>query len=181
MVAQQEMVNGVDVGELRNKVTILKRDPDLAQFNFRISNKWVDGGHSRTTITDFYGANDIHRHRKSFFLDADEPPVLLGEDQGANPVEYLLCALASCLTSSMVYHAAIRGIHIDEIESDIEGDIDIRGFMGVRDDVRKGYRNIKVTFRVKSDAPKEQLEELARFSPVLDVVSHGTEVTLEVM
>jgi uncharacterized OsmC-like protein len=178
MAIQQEMLNGVDVEELKQKVEVVQKDPDRAQFQFRIRNRWLIAGRNQTTITDFDGDGQTNRHAQPFILDADEPPLLLGEDQGANPVEYLLTALVSCLTSSLVYHAAVRGIHIEEVESEVEGDLDIRGFMGVAPDVRKGYRNIRVTFRVKSDAPKEKLEELARFSPVLDVVSNGTNVSL---
>jgi len=180
MVVQQELINGVDVGELRGKVQALKENPELGKFNFRVSNKWINGGHNRTTVTDFYGTSQVHQHRPAFKIDADEPPVLLGQDQGANPVEHLLNALAGCLTSSIVYHAAIRGIEIEEIESTVEGDIDIRGFMGLSNEVRKGYKNIKVTFRIQSDAPKEKLEELAKFSPVFDVVSHGTDVEVRI-
>lgn len=179
MVAQQEIVNGVDVGELRDKVRQMRETPDQAEFSFRVRNQWVNGGHNRTTVCDFYGAGDVHPHERPFEIEADEPPLLLGEDRGANPVEHLLNALAGCLTSSLVYHAAIRGIRIEAVESTVEGDLDIRGFMGITPEVRKGYRNIRVTFRVQSDAPKEQLDALCRFSPVFDVVSNGTQVCIE--
>jgi uncharacterized OsmC-like protein len=178
MTVQEEIINGVEVEELKSKAQEFKRDPELAKFKFRVQNHWFSCGHNQTTITDFEGAGETHRHETSFILDADEPPLLLGGDLGASPVEYLLTALVSCLTSSLVYHAAIRGIHIEEIESNVEGDLDVRGFMGLADDVRKGYQNIRVTFRVKSNAPKEKLDELCRFSPVLDVVSHGTNVSI---
>ncbi len=178
MPIQQEMLNGVDVEELIHKAGTFQQDPDRAQFKFHIRNRWLTGGHNQTTVADFDGDGRTHSRAQPFILDADEPPLLLGEDRGPSPVEYLLTALASCLTSSLVYHAAVRGIRIDEVESEVEGDIDIRGFMGLAPDVRKGYRNIRVTFRVKSDAPKEKLEELCRFSPIFDVVSNGTNVTL---
>ncbi len=113
-------------------------------------------------------------------LEADEPPVLLGEDRTANPVEYLLHALASCLTSSIIYKAAARGITIESLESTLEGDLDARAFLELSNDVRKGYQNIRVTFKVKSGASPEELKECAEFSPVLDVVTHGTPVSLRI-
>ncbi len=149
----------------------LKAKPELAKFHFRAENTWLNAGHSQTTITDFYGVGEQIAH--------DEPFVLLSNDEGPNPVEHLLNALVSCLTGALVYHAAIRGIHLEEVESTVEGDIDVRGFMGISDEVRKDYQNIKVTFRVKTDAPEEKLQECARFAPVFDVVTHGTEVDLQ--
>lgn len=179
MVAQN-VVNGVDVAELKRKAGMMQQNPPLAKFEFRVQNKWLDAGHSQTTIRDFDGAGQHIEHRRTFQIDADEPPVLLGQDEGANPVEHLLNALVTCLTGAMVYHAAIRGIRIEEIESTVEGGLDIRGFMGLAPDVRKGYQNIRVNFKVKSDGTPEALEQCARFSPVFDVVSNGTNVSLSV-
>jgi uncharacterized OsmC-like protein len=113
-------------------------------------------------------------------LDADEPPVLLGEDQGANPVEFVLHALAACLTTSMVYHAAARAIRIESIESRLEGDLDLRGFLGLSKDVRPGYQNLRVNFTVKSDAPAETLRELTQFSPVFDMMTNPVPVAISV-
>lgn len=112
--------------------------------------------------------------------DADEPAILVGTDKGANPVEYVLHALAACLTTSMVYHAAARGIRIEELESQLEGDLDLRGFMSIGPDVRKGYQNIRVTFKVKSDAPAEKLKELCQFSPVFDTIRNPVAVAIDV-
>ncbi len=176
---EHRMINGVDVDGLAEKIHALQGDPDLARFHFRVSNQWMDGGHNQTTINDFDGVGQRISHQQQFKLDADEPPVLLGHDQGANPVEHLLNALAACLTSSLVYHAAARGIQVEEVESSVEGDLDIQGFMGISDKVRKGYQNIQVNFRVKSDADEETLKELAQFSPVFDTVSNGTKVELK--
>jgi len=175
------VVNGVDVDRLGETVEAIRARSELGKFRFRAHNIWQKvGGYSKTEITDLYGMGEDHRHAQAFELVADEPPVLLGEDRGANPVEHLLSALVTCLTGSLVYHAAARGIVIDEVESEVEGELDLRGFLGIADDVRKGYQNIKVTFHVKSDAPSDQLEECARLSPVLDVVSNGTTVDLEI-
>jgi uncharacterized OsmC-like protein len=179
-MAQVTLVNGVDVDALKEKAGALKEDPELAQFHFRTHTEWLGCGHSRTTIKEFYGLKDTILHDHAFVLDADEPHVLLGGDEGANPVEHLLNALVTCLTGALVYHAAVRGFEIEGLEADVEGDLDVRGFMGIDPGVRKGYQNIRVTFRAKSDAPPEKLEECARFSPVFDVVTNGTDVELKI-
>ncbi|HPD16937.1 MAG TPA: OsmC family protein [Planctomycetota bacterium] len=179
-VAEETLINGVDVTALGEKAEALRSDPGLGKSRFRITNRWLGCGRNRSTVAGFHALRQDIPHEQTFELEADEPPVLLGTDEGANPVEYLLHALASCLTTSLVYHAAVRGIHIEEVESTLEGDLDIRGFMGLAPDVRKGYQNITVTFRVKSDAPAAKLRELANFSPVFDVVSHGTKVDLKI-
>ena len=179
-MSEHKLINGVDVTELGAKAKALKGEPELAQFKFRATNKWESCGLNHTYVTDFYGTKQTIAHRNPFTLVADEPPVLLGGDDGANPVEHLLHALISCLTTSMVYHAAVKGIKIEALESEIEGEIYLRGFMGLEPDVRKGYQNIKITWKVKSDAPPEKLEEFARFSPVFDVVTNGTKVELNI-
>jgi uncharacterized OsmC-like protein len=114
-------------------------------------------------------------------MDADEPAILAGADKGANPVEHLLHALASCLTTSMIAHAAVRGIRIEALESRLEGDIDLRGFLGLANDVPKGYTAIRATFRVKAD-PKDmpRIAELAQFSPVFNTLMRGTVVDVQV-
>lgn len=175
------IANGIDMDVLHKTVSAIKDDPTLGRSKFRIRNKWIKGGHNRTTVGDFFAAGKENSHKESFLLDADEPELLAGEDLGANPVEHLLNALAGCLTSSMVYHAALRGIEIEELESSLEGDLDLRGFMDLSKDVRKGYENIRVTFKVKTDAENlEKLRELTEFSPVFDVVRHGTPVDVRI-
>jgi len=180
-IAESRVINGIDVIEFGNTVQAVKTDPELAKFQFRASNRWDTGGYNRTTIKEFYGAGEEHGTQdRIFVLEADEPPVLLGEDRTATPVEYLLHALASCLTSSIIYKAAARGISVESVESTLEGDLDARAFLGVSNDERKGYQNIRVIFKVKSDATAEVLQECAEFSPVLDVVTHGTPVSLRI-
>ena len=176
----KNVVNGVDVEALKEKAGVLKQQPELGKFTFKATNRWLGGGHSKTTVTEFHGEGKDIEHDQAFEMEADEPHVLLGGDEGANPVEHLLNALCTCLTGAMVYHAAVRGIKIDEVESTVEGDLDVRGFMGLSDDVRKGYQNIDVTFKVKSDASPEKLKECALFSPVHDVVANGTNVNLKI-
>lgn len=177
---ESQVVNGVDVQALSETIRALRKEPELAKFQFKVNNEWLEGGHSRTTIESFYGTRTEHPHTRPFSLEAAEPPVLLGADEGPNPVEHLLNALVTCLTGAMVYHAAARGIRIDEIESSVDGDLDVRGFMGISPEIRKGYENVRVKFRVRSNGTPEQLRECALFSPVFDVVSNGTKVDVAV-
>lgn len=177
-------INGVDVDRLFATIDAVGKDTSLADFRFRAENSWMRGGHNRSTIQGFYGAGQEDPTRtKPFVLDNDEPAVLLGEDHGANPVEYVLHALAGCVTTSLVYHASARGIRIDEVSSTLEGQLDLRGFLGMDDSVRNGYEKIRVTLRVKGDATDEQLEELCRLaerrSPVFDIVSNPVPVEVK--
>jgi hypothetical protein len=125
-------INGVAVDELFRTIDAVKKSPVIATFKFRAENQWIEGGHNRTTLKNFYGTQQDHEHRSPFVLDADEPPLLLGRDIGPNPVEYALTALAACVTTSIVYHAAAKGIAIRSMESKLEGDIDLQGFLGLR-------------------------------------------------
>jgi uncharacterized OsmC-like protein len=172
--------NGVDVTALFETIDTLKKDASLAQFRFRARNRWLGGDANRTTCDGFFGAGREQAHRQPFAMDCGEPAALLGEDRGANPVEHVLNALAGCLTTTMVYHAAARGITIGAVESELEGDIDLRGLLGISSDVRKGYRQVRVRMRVESDAAPATLSELARFSPVYDIVSNSLPVEVVV-
>jgi len=172
----------VNVEELFKTIDAVKATPGIAKFKFRIRNEWVDGGYNRSTAKSFYGVGAENDRPKAFVMEADEPPILLGKDRGANPVEHLLHALAACVTSSMVYHAAAKAIEIEEVESSIEGDIDLRGFLGLDKTVRNGYQQIRMNFKIKADVTDEQLQELCRFgptySPVFDSVTKGVPVTV---
>ncbi|MEX0830320.1 MAG: OsmC family protein [Nitrospirales bacterium] len=180
-VTTPSTINGVNVDQLGANINAIQGNTGLAKFQFRATNTWINGGHNRTTIKEFYGVGQEDTTRtEPFVLDADEPPVLLGEDYGANPVEFVLHALAACLTTSMAYHAAARGIKIDLIESRLEGDLDLRGFLGLSKDVRPGYENLRVQFTVKSDAPTETLQELTKYSPVFDIISNPVPVEISV-
>ena len=175
------VINGVDVERLGQTVQAVQQNPSLGTSEFRAVNRWISGGHNRSTIKGFFGAGQEDTSRtKSFVLDADEPYVLLGKDQGANPVEFVLHALAACLTTSLVYHAAARGIQIESIESKLEGDLDLQGFLGLSEQVRKGYKQIRASFTIKSDASAEQLEALTKFSPVYDIVSNPVPVSIRI-
>ncbi len=176
------VVNGVELETLMGTVKAIQADPELGVCHFRATNKWLNGNHNRSTVTGFYGAKQELQHKQTFTMDADEPAILAGDDNGANPVEHLLHALASCLTTSMVAHAAVRGIAIEEMESEFEGDIDLNGFLGLDANVPKGYTAIRAKFRVKAD-PKDmdQIRELARFSPVYNTLTNGTPVDVQVV
>jgi uncharacterized OsmC-like protein len=178
-----KIVNGVKVDELFGTIENIKKAPVIAKFKFRANNKWIEGGHNRTTINHFYGTQKDHAHAKPFELDADEPPLLLGQDKGPNPVEYALTALAACVTTSLVYHAAAKGIILNSVESRLEGDIDLRGFLGLSKDVPKGYKEIRMYFKIDADVPDEQLEELVQlgptYSPVYDTITRAVPVKVQ--
>jgi uncharacterized OsmC-like protein len=181
VVRPARVVNGVDVNTLMGTIDAIKADAGLGACHFRASNAWLAGSHNRSTVTAFHGARQEIAHRQTFTMDADEPAILAGNDNDANPVEHLLHSLASCLTTSMVAHAAVRGIRIEALESQLEGDIDLRGFLGLADEVPKGYTAIRATFRVKAH-PKDlpRIAELAKFSPVFNTLMQGTMVDVRV-
>jgi len=175
----KRIINGVDLDTLMATVGAIKADPGLGFSRFRASNRWLGGNHNRSRVTGFHAARQEIAHRQAFEMDADEPAILAGNDEGANPVEHLLHALASCLTTSMVAHAAVRGIRIEALESELEGDIDLNGFLGLDASVPKGYTAIRATFRVKAD-PRDldAIRELAAFSPVFNTLVSGTAVSV---
>jgi uncharacterized OsmC-like protein len=175
------MVNGIHMETLLGTVNAIQQEPELGASKFRASNVWLGGNRNQSTITGFYGAKQEIAHKQKFVLDADEPPILAGNDDGANPVEHLLNALAACVTTSMVAHAAVRGIRIEALESELEGDIDLRGFLGLADDVAKGFTDIRIRFKVKADVRNlERLKRLTAFSPVLNTITKGATVDIQV-
>ena len=176
--------NGVNVDQLFGTIEAVKGDADVAKFQFRSHTDWINGGHCKTEIKDFYGAKMEDTSREeAFVLEGDEPPVLLGENHGANAVEAVLHALASCLTVGYVYNASAMGITINSLEFDMEGDIDLHGFLGLSETIRPGYQNIKVVYKISADAPTEKLDELCnhvqKTSPVLDIIRNPVEVSIE--
>jgi uncharacterized OsmC-like protein len=176
-------INGVDRPALFGTIDAVKADPAIAKFEFRLRNEWIDGGYNRSTVSDFHGARQEIAHAAPFVLHNDEPPVLLSGDRGPNPVENLLHALAGCLTTSIVYHAAAKGLSIDRVRTRFEGDLDLRGFLGLSEEVRNGYQAIRVVFDIDGDLTADQKRELMamgpRFSPVFDVVSNGVPVSCQ--
>lgn len=179
-------LNGVDVEQLIATVNAIQQNPDLARFQFRAHNEWIGGGHSRTSIQGFYGAGQEDESRdRPFILEGDEPPVLLGGNSAPNAVEAVLHALASCLAVGFIYNAAARGIQVESLSFDLEGDLDLRAFLGLTDQVRPGYERIRLTYQVKSDAPREKIEELCDYvqktSPVVDILRNPVPVTIQLV
>ena len=177
--------NGVDTEKLFATLDLIKAQPELAKFQFRATNRWIDSAHNRSTIKDFYAAGGEDTSRSDeFVIDAGEPAVLLGTDTGPNPAEYLLHALAACLTTTIVYVAAARKVQLTSVESTLTGEMDVRGALGVDDEPRNGFDRISVSFRVTGDAPEEKLQELVsraqQRSAVYDMVTNGVPVAVEV-
>ena len=174
-------VNGVDLDTLMGTVKAIQTDPELGISKFRTSNTWIDGNHNRSVVAGFYAAKQEIAHAQGFTMDADEPAILAGADQAANPVEHLLHALASCLTTSIVAHAAVRGIEIEELESELEGDIDLNGFLGLDAKTPKGFTDIRARFRVKADPQDmDKIRQLAMFSPVFNTITKSARVDVSV-
>ena len=177
-----QSVNGVNTEQLFSTIDLIKENPDIAKFKFRATNKWINGTHCRGTIKDFYGALKEDNSRSPVDYDMDEPPILLGNNDGRNPVEYLLVALSGCITTSIVAHASAKGIEIKGVESRYEGDIDLRGFLGLSEDVPVGYQEILVYFKIDADVSDEQKEEMIRmgqkYSPVYNTISKSAPVSV---
>lgn len=177
-------LNGVDVATLFATIDAVKAQPEAARFQFRAVNRWLGGTHSRTTIHGFYGVGQEQQHRREYVYDGDHPELLVGSDNAASPVEFVLHGLAACLTAGIGNIAAARGIELTEVESRVEGDIDLRGLLGLSDDVRNGYRQIRVSFRIAGDATEERLREVIEQSrarsAVFDIVTNGVPVEIDV-
>jgi uncharacterized OsmC-like protein len=177
--------NGVDTEKLFTTLDLIKAQPELAKFQFRATNRWLGGSHNRSTIQGFYAAGGEDTSRSAAFeIDAGEPAILLGTDTGANPAEYLLHALAACLTTSIVYVAAARKVELTSVESTLTGDMDVRGALGVHPEARNGFERIGVSFRVRGNAPEEKLREVVERaksrSAVYDMVTNGVPVIVDV-
>ena len=176
--------NGVDTTTLFATLDAVKQAPEAAKFQFRAHNEWLSGTHNRGTIGDFFGVGEERSHERTFVFDADHPVVLVGRDQGPTPAEFLLHALAACLTSGLANITAARGVNLTEVRSTVTGDIDLNGILGLDREVRNGYQQIAVRFTVKGDAPAEKLREIVEQSrarsAVFDVITNGVPVTIDV-
>jgi len=178
------VLNGLNTSQMFDTIDAIKTQPSLAQFQFRARNTWINGGENRSTIKGFYGANREDDSRtEPFVFSNGEPPVLLGANEGANPVEFLLHALAGCVTTTTVLHAAARGIHIEELSTELEGEIDVQGLLGLDDTVPVGYQQIRIKMHIKADCTDEELDNLLAFtrehSPVCNTVCRPVPVKLE--
>ena len=182
-IADNPVRNGVDTATLFATIDAVKGDPDIAKFRFRATNTWMSGTHNSSTIHGFYGAKHEMTHRQPFTFDADHPPVLVGTDNGPTPVEYVLHALAACLTAGIANIAAARGVTLTEVSSTVEGDIDLLGILGLSDQVRNGYQQIRVSFTLRGDDPEKLrsvVEQSRRRSAVFDIVTNGVPVSIDV-
>lgn len=178
-----ETLNGLDLKQLHGTVDAIKGDAEIAQFEFRSTNEWVQGGENRSTIQQFYGAKQWDGSRtEPFVFTNGEPPVLLGANEGANPVEFLLHALAGCVTTTTVLHAAARGIRIESIATQLRGRIDLQGLLGLDPAVAPGYESIEIDMDIRADCSDEELDALLHFaeahSPVCNTVCRPVPVTL---
>ena len=178
-----DVVNGVNVDQLLNTIELVKGQPDIAFFKFRARNSWMNGTHNRATIADFFGALQEDDSRTPMVFEIDEPPVLCGNNLGANPVEYLLVALSGCLTTSLIAHSAARGIEIRTVESRYEGELDLQGFLGISDEVPVGYKKIDIFFKIDADLSAEEKEELLKmaqkYSPVYNSIAKPVPVSVQ--
>jgi uncharacterized OsmC-like protein len=169
-------INGVDTEGLKETVGQISKQPELGKCEFRLHNDWVTGDQNRSSARSFYAAGGEQQHKQEFKFQAGEPPLLAGKDEGANPVEFLLSALSGCMTTTIAYYSALNGIKIEKMESDYKGELDLQGIFGLDKNVRPGYKNISVHFKIKTDGPKEKIESFYPFSPVYDVVAKSVPV-----
>jgi uncharacterized OsmC-like protein len=183
ITSENPIRNGVDTATLFATLDAVKGTPEIAKFQFRATNRWVSGTHNQSTIHGYYGAMQEMTHQQPFVFDADHPPVLVGNDNGPTPVEFVLHALAACLTAGLANVAAARGVNLTEVESTVEGDIDLLGILGLSDEVRNGYQQIKVSFKLRGDDPaklRKVVEQSQKRSAVYDIVTNGVPVVIEV-
>jgi uncharacterized OsmC-like protein len=178
------MRNGVDTATLFATLDAVKQAPQAASFQFRAHNQWQSGTHNPTTISDFFGVGQEHTHQRSFTFDADHPAILVGTDHGPTPVEFVLGALAACLTAGLANIAAARKVRLTEVRSTVTGDIDLNGILGLDPQVRNGYQQLTVHFTIKGDAPAETLRELMEQSrarsAVYDVITNQVPITIQI-
>ena len=177
-------LNGVDTPTLFATIDAVRGNPSLAKFQFRATNRWVSGTHSRGTVESFYGAGSEQPHKRTFTLEADHPAVLVGGDNAPLPVEIVLYGLAACITGGIANIAAARGVKLTEVESTVEGDMDLRGILGLSGEVRNGYEKIRATFTIKGDAPAEKLRQIVEQSrarsAVFDIITNAVPVEISI-
>ncbi len=181
-MTEEHFLNGVSVTQLLNTIDRIRNSPEIAKFKFRVTNRWLDGTHCQGTVQHFYGALEEDTQRPPKTYDMDEPPVLMGKNQGRNPVEFLLVALSGCLTTTLVAYASAKGIHLKDVQSWYEGEVDIRGFLGISHEVKVGYQKIRVGFRIDADISETEKEELIRLaqkhSPVFNTIARSAPIVV---
>jgi len=176
--------NGVNTAALLGAREALTAAPEAAEFTWRATCSWVHGTHSRSTVESFSGLGQEHSHLSTFNFDADHPVCFASEDHGATPAEYVLVALASCLTAGVAAVAQYREIQLRTVTATVEGHMNVLGILGADPDVRNGYRDIRVRFDIDADASREELEALVaqsqKRSAVFDILTNPTDVVVEV-
>jgi uncharacterized OsmC-like protein len=174
--------NGVNVQALVAAREAFTDAPAGAQFRWRAACEWKNGTHSHSTVESFYGMGEEQHRKKTFEFDADHPELFASEDNGATPTEYVLVGLASCLTAGIAAIAQYRSIQLRSVVATIEGDIDLRGILGIDDEVRNGFKGIKITYKIDADASREDIEALVaqsqKRSAVYDIVTNPTNVVV---
>jgi uncharacterized OsmC-like protein len=184
VTVNESIRNGVDTATLFATLDAVRAAPEAARFQFRAANQWISGTHNRGTIHGYFGVGEERTHEHVFQFDADHPAVLVGRDNGPTPVEYVLHALAACLTAGLANIAAARGVRLTSVTSTVVGDIDLNGVLGLNPNVRNGYEKIAVRFTVKGDAPAEKLREIVEQSrnrsAVYDIITSQVPVTIDV-
>lgn len=180
----ESKINGVPVHSLYGLIDDIKAEPSLARFQFRARNQWIDGGHTRSTVKNFYGAGrERHGRHRPFVLESDLPAVFNGGNTAINPLESLLSAVGACLTTTIVYQASARGIYVDAVECSVEGDIDLRGFLGLDEDVPLGYEEVRMSVSIEADVPEVELDSLVamgeRYSPLIGMFRPNTRIIVE--
>jgi uncharacterized OsmC-like protein len=175
-----QQLNGVDTGVLKKVVGDIQKNPKLGLCEFRLNNEWINGDSNRSKVETFYAAGGEQRHKSAFTMQAGEPPLLAGHDNGANPVEFLLSALSGCMTTTIAYYAALNGYKIEKMSSSYRGELDLQGIFNLDPLVRPGYQNIAIHFKIKTNAKSEELEKYYPFSPVYDVVSKSVPITVTI-
>lgn len=177
--------NGVNVEALLGAKAALSEAPEAAQFTWRATCSWQRGTHSHSTVEGFFGLGGEQRHRDVFHFDADHPEVFASEDKGATPVEFVLVALASCLTAGVAAVAQNREIQLRSVSATIEGGMDVRGILGADSDVRNGFSDIKVTYEIDADASPDEIKALVaqsqKRSAVYDIITNPTNVSVEIV
>ncbi|WP_303721863.1 OsmC family protein [Malonomonas rubra] len=175
-------VNGVNVTQLFDTIDVIKQNPEVSKFKFRATNTWQDGTYNQATVKSFYGALEEDNSRNAMVFNIDEPPVLLGNNKGANPVEYLLVGLSGCLTTALVAHAAARGMEVKSVKSSLEGDLDVQGFLGLSESIPVAYQEIRVAFTIEGDLTEKEKQELIdmaqKYSPVYNSVTRPVSVNV---
>ena len=172
--------NGINIEAIIGARNALEETPAAAQFKWSVSSEWVNGTHTTTKISEFFGLGEVQERGKTFTVDTDHPEVFAAEDNAPTPVEIVLSGLAGCLTAGIASVAQNRGIQIHSVVATIEGDMDLQGIMGIDEDVRNGFGTIRVNFKIDADASEDDIKAIVaqsqKRSAVFDIITNPTNV-----